>query len=113
MPLRITLRRRELEDFQKVAVGIFEVKRADARSSLNVRGQELRPGGRMLNLVLAQPLVGAVHFTRDDGDMLEPAVVSARLRRERPSTGRKIFGELDELVAESHAHDSHTQAKDA
>ncbi len=67
----------------------------------------------MLDLVLAQPLIGAAHITDNNGDVLEPPIVAARVCRNWPSLGRKIFGQLDEFVSQPHAHHAHAEAKDA
>jgi len=49
--------------------------------------------------VLPQPRVGGVHVRHDDRDVLEPAVVAARVRRHRPAARGQELGELDLLAA--------------
>ena len=45
--------------------------------------------------VLAQPRVRAVHVAHDDRDVLEPAIVAARVGRHRPPARRQVLGQLD------------------
>ena len=63
----------------------------------------------MFHLVLPQPAVSLVHVAYDDRHVLEPAIVTARVGRNRPAFRCQVFGQLDELVAESHPYDPHSQ----
>src|SRR5262245_395367 len=45
--------------------------------------------------------------------MLESMIVAAPVGRYRPAFGRKILGQLDDLIDELHARHAHAQAKDA
>ena len=104
--------RREIEDLQGMAVGVAEIEGADTAGVRVPVGQPLRFRRGVLYLVLAQPLIGAVHVADDDGDVLEPAVVAARVRREgRPWA--QILGQLDEFVSQLQARDARAQAEDA
>src|SRR5207249_2871778 len=96
-----------------VTVWVFEVEGLDAAGvGVPVR-QTLGTGGSVLDLVLAQPLIGTVHVTNDNRDMLKPAIIAARVHWDRSALGRQIFGQLDELSAEPHTHDAHPQSEDS
>jgi hypothetical protein len=62
--------------------------------------------------VSAQLLVGLVHVADDDRDVLKRVIVTAPVRRDRPSFRREILDQLDRLIAELHARDTHTQAEE-
>jgi len=66
-----------------------------------------------LHLVLAKPLVGAIHVAHDDGDVLEVPVVAAGVDGRRAPPRRHEFRELDVLFAEAHSRGPHPEAKDA
>ncbi|WP_200248776.1 hypothetical protein [Lamprobacter modestohalophilus] len=53
--------------------------------------------------MLAQMLVGPLHVTDDDGDVLEPAVVAARIGRDGTALRHQVFDELDALLAQTQA----------
>jgi hypothetical protein len=67
----------------------------------------------VLDGVLAQPLVGAIHVAHDDRNVLEPVVLTARVRRCRPSSRRQVLRQLDRLIPEPHAHDTRAESEDA
>jgi len=80
-PARVALVGRELQDLERVAVGIAEVERLDpARLGIPVR-QPLRPGGDLLDLVATEPEVGLLQVAGDDRDVLEPDVVAPGVGR--------------------------------
>ena len=68
-------------------------------------GRRCGAGRRVLDAVLAQPRVGRVHVADDDRDVLEPAVVAARVGRHRPAARRQVLGQLELLVAEPQPDD--------
>src|SRR5215472_662883 len=111
MPFRCALIRRELQNFERMAVRVREIERANAGSRFDVLWKSLWPRRSVLHLVLSQPSVSFVHVACNDGDMLKPAVVAAGVWRHRPSFRRQIFSELDELGSQSHADNTHAQAK--
>src|SRR5262249_48013272 len=88
LPLRVALAFRELQNLQGVSVGVFEIKSFDPACILVPIWQPLRPGRSVLDFMLAQPLIGALHIARDDGDVLEPAVVTARVCWQRATARR-------------------------
>ena len=96
-----------------MSVGVVEVERLDAAGVRVPVGQSLRTGRCVLDLVLAQPRVGVSMSRHDDRDVLEPAVVAARVDGHRPAPGGQVLGQLDRFVAQPHAHDSHAQAEHA
>src|SRR5215471_13578902 len=66
----------------------------------------------MLHFVFTQPLVCAIHIVDDDGNVLEPSVIAARIDRRGPASWREELGQLDVLFAESHPRSPRAQAKD-
>src|SRR5215471_15604628 len=66
----------------------------------------------MLHFVFTQPLVCAIHIADDDGDVLEPSVIAARIDRRGPPSWREKLGQFDVLFAESHPCSPRAQAKD-
>src|SRR5262249_20751834 len=106
MPPRIPLSRREPQDLQRVTLGILEVKGADpARVRIPVRQPPRRPRS-VFHAMLAQPGVSAIHVAHDDRDVLEPAIVASRVRRDRSTSWRQILRQLDLFVPESHPDDA-------
>src|SRR2546425_11528068 len=93
VPLRLAFPLRKLQNLQRVTVWVFEVEGLDAAGvGVPVR-QALGTGGSVLDLVLAQPLIGAVHVTNDNRNMLKPAIIAARVHWDRSALGRQIFGQ--------------------
>src|SRR5262245_31234935 len=113
LPLWIAFTRWELQDLQMVTIRIFEVKSLNAPSIGVPVWQPLRTGGGMLDLVLAQPLVGTIHVADDERDVLKPAIVTTRIHRDRPAPRGEEFGQLDEFLAEPHPYHPHPQAEHA
>jgi hypothetical protein len=112
MPFGIAFVRRKLENLQIMAVRISEIEGADAGRILVPFGKALGSGGGVLDLVLTETLVGPVHVANDNGDVLEPAVMTPRVHRYRSSLGSEIFRELDRLFSQPHTHDTHAQSED-
>src|SRR4029434_570522 len=113
LPLRVPFTRWKVDELQVVAVRILEVESLDAGRRLIPVGNPLRPGGSVRYFMHAQLLVGLVHVADDNGDVLEPLIVAARVRGDWSASGHKISGEFDELIAQTHAHDSHPLPEDA
>src|SRR5262249_27398593 len=63
------------------------------------------------NPVVTQPPVGAIYVLDDDGDMLEPTVVAARVRRDRPPARREVLDQLERLVTEAQPDDPHPESE--
>ena len=64
-------------------------------------------------MVVAQPRVGPIHVADDDRDVLEPAVVAARVGGSRTPARREVFCELDRLGAECEAGRADPQSEHA
>ena len=80
VPARIALARREPQDLECMAVGIFEVEGANAARvripvgpAAGVQAKRTRPDARA-------DVRCAIHVAHDDGHMLKPAVVTARVK---------------------------------
>ena len=113
VPLRVALSVRELEDFEWVTVRVLEVERLDpARRGIPV-WKALRLGRGVLDVVFTQARVCLAHVGHDDGDVLEPAIVAARVDGNRSPARREVLGELNFLAAESHADNAHAKAEHA
>ncbi len=111
LPARIALAAREVQHLEVVAVGIAEIERRDSARVLVPRGQGLRAGRGVRDAVRAQRRVRAVHVAHDDRDVLEPAVVAARVRRDRAALGREELPQLEGLGPEREPRDAHARAE--
>ena len=107
MPFGIAFSGWKVEYLKIVLIGIPEVKRPNTGCSLIPIGNPLGTGGGMLNLVIPQPSVSTVHITHDNGDMLKPAVVTARIPGYGATFGGQIFGQLDNFAPQLDTHDAH------
>src|SRR5262245_10467187 len=92
MPFRVALPSGKLQDLQRVTIGILEVKGSNAPGTGVPVRQALRPRRGVLDLVLAQPLVGSIHVADDKRDMLKPAVVTPRIQWDWSALGDEVFG---------------------
>ncbi len=113
MPLLGAFARRELEDFEVVAIGVAEVERLDAAGIRIPVRQRLRFGRRVTHLVVAQPPIRSVHVAHDDRDVLEPEVVAVRIDRNRPSVRHDEVHQFDDFVAQLQPRDPYPHAEDA
>src|SRR5437762_1668787 len=113
LPLGVALPGRELQDLQHMAVRVLEVEGADAAGLGVPVGQALRLGRDVLGAMLSQAPVRPVDVAHDDRDVLERAVVAARVRRDRPATRRQVFRQLDRLLAQPETDDAHAEPEDA
>src|SRR6266404_1815115 len=102
VPLRIALVRREPQNFEVVTIRVTEVEGKDASGTFVPVGNSLRTGRGKLDVVLAQTLVGLVHITNDDRDMLKPMIVAARVDGNRAALGSQILNQLNMFVAQLH-----------
>src|SRR5947207_2794635 len=81
VPFRQALARGKGEHLEIVAVRVMEIKRFDSsRVQVPVR-QTLRTTRSMLNVEAPQPSVRCRHVAHDDGYVLEPSIVAARIDR--------------------------------
>src|SRR5439155_22151971 len=92
-------------------IRVLEIKRLDPAVIFVPIRQALRARGSMFDLVLPQNGVSAVHVADDDGDVLKPDVVAARVDRNRAPAGSEKLDEFDGFVAEFHAHEAHTRSE--
>src|SRR6516162_5428824 len=84
MPARITFAGREVDKFQRVAVGIAKVKRLDSGCVQIPLRQGLGSSRNRLNVGLEQKGAGGLHVRYDDGDVLKPLIVAFRIGRNGP-----------------------------
>src|SRR5205085_10524852 len=94
-----------------MAVGIAKIKCANATGVRVPVRQPLRSWRSMLHLVFPEPLVCLIHVADDNGDVLKPAVIAARIDRGGTSFRGQILGQLDEFVAELQARAAEPQSE--
>ena len=113
VPLGVALVRRELQQLERVAVGIPKIERPDAGGVGDGLGQQLRPVEAYCTL-----------FRRRRAYALSMSLTTMAtcwnqrsLLRESAGAGRparrQVLGELKLLVAQPQAHDPHADAEDA
>src|SRR5438270_7640557 len=101
VPLRQAFARRKGEHLEIVAVRVTEIKCFDSsRARVPVR-QTLRTARSMLNVEAAQPSVRCSHVAHDDGHVLEPPIIAARIDRNRAAPGRPKLQQFNLLLARS------------
>src|SRR5215467_14587787 len=76
MPLGIALPLRKPKDFDGMLVRILEIESPDAACVLVPIRETLWRGRSVLDLVLTENCIGAIHVADDDGDVLKPEVVA-------------------------------------
>ena len=76
-------------------------------------GSSCGPGEACWTLFSRSQCVGLVHVADDEGHVLKPAVVAARVYRRGPALGRQELGEFQEFVAQLQARDAQAQPEDA
>jgi hypothetical protein len=113
LPARIALTRWEVQHLEVVAVRIAEIERRNATGVLVPRGQRLRAGRRVSDAVRAQGSICTVHVAHDDRDVLKPAVVAARVRRNRTPLRGEELTKLEGLRAERETDYAHACAEHA
>src|SRR5271167_4164465 len=111
MPFRIPLALWKLEDFNRVLIWILKVEGLDSTGIFVPIGQALRPRGSVFDLVLPKDLIGAIHVAYDDGDMLEPKIVTSGINRNRTSTRREKLDKLDRFITKLHPDHPHARPK--
>src|SRR5215469_11304300 len=111
MPFQLTFLRRELQNLQRVSVRILEVKGANSGCCLEVVGQKLGAGRDLTNLILAKPVIGAIHVACDDGDMLKPAIVAEGNGGSQAPPGCQVFFQLDLFRSKLEPSDSDAQTE--
>src|SRR5882672_9414820 len=91
LPFRIAFTFRKLKNLKPVRVRIAKIESFDAARVLVPVRQPLRTSRGMLDFVLAQQAVRLLHVAGDDCNVLEPAIVTAGVRRNWPAFRRKIL----------------------
>src|SRR5690242_326183 len=102
-----------MKDFNRMSVGVLEVEGFDAPRVLVPVGQPLRARGGVLDIVLSQNRVRSIHVADNDGEVLKPKVVAARIDGNGAATRSKKLHELDRFVAEAHSHDAGARTEKA
>ncbi len=95
MPLGIAFTIGELQNLHGMFIGVFEVESFDAARVFVPIRQLLRTGGGVLDFILSQNRVGAVHVADDDGDVLKPDVVASGINGNGTALGSQKLQQLD------------------
>src|SRR5713101_5403563 len=111
MPPGIAFTVGELQNFDGVLIGVFEVESFDATRIPVPIGQALRAGGGVLDFVLPQNRIGAVHIANDNGDVLEPNVIAPGIYGNRATLRSQKLQQLDGFAAELHGDNSNARAE--
>src|SRR5205823_13196659 len=113
VPFRQALARGKGEHLEIVAVRVMEIKRFDSsRVRVPVR-QTLRTTRSMLNVEAPQPSVRCRHVAHDDGYVLEPLIIAARIDRNRAAPGGQKLQQFNLLLAQAQPHGAHPQPENA
>jgi len=105
MPLEIALSLGKPEGFDGMLVRVLEVEGLDA-ILVPIR-KALRRGRSEFDLVLTEDRVGAVHVADNNGDVLKPKIIAARIHRNRPASRSEKLRQLNRLITEFHFNQSH------
>src|SRR5262249_48438955 len=105
-PFRRPFAWRKPQDLQHVPIRVLEVEGTNPAGLWVPIRQPLWARRNVDDAGALQPRIRTVHVADDDRDMLEPAVLAARVGGNRPSAGREEFQELNALVAQPHLHDA-------
>src|SRR5574341_252323 len=96
-----------------MAIGIAEVKRANAGRGFVPIRNALRAGGSVLHFKFAQALISLVHVAYDNRNVLKPSVVAAHVHRNRPAFRSEIIHQLDKLLSKPQTRHANSQSEDA
>src|SRR6516162_1607004 len=101
------------QDFHGMFIWILEVKRLNSPSIFVPVRQALWSRRSELNFVLPQDPIGAVHIADNNGDVLKPEIIAARIHRNRPASRSEKLRQLNRLITEFHFNQSHSRSKHA
>src|SRR5262249_3013140 len=111
MPLRLPFVGREVDELQRVAVGIPEVEGFDAGGIDIPLEKARRAGGDLLAMRIPQPRVRALHVASDNGDVLKPAVIAARVGGNRAASRPWELHKVDVFTPEPHPHHPYARSR--
>ena len=81
-------------------VRVLEVERPNAPSRRIPIRKPLGTGGGVLHVGGFEACIAPVHVSDDDGHVLKPPVIAARVQRGGSALGGEEFGEFQALVAD-------------
>src|SRR5215469_12402614 len=113
MPFAVPFSFWKRQDFDGMFVWVLEVKRLNSPGIFVPVGQALRSRRSELDSVLEQNLIGAVHIADNNGDVLKPEIIAARIRGNRPASRSEKLRQLNRLITEFHFNQSHSRPKHA
>src|SRR5688572_13863826 len=113
LPFLITFVGRKLKDLKPVFVRVAKVKGFDAPGVSVPIGQTLWTSRSMFDFVFTQQRVSFVHVAGDDGNMLKPTIIAARINRNRTTSRSEVLSQFNKLFAQLHSHHAHAETKDA
>src|SRR4029078_3632051 len=102
---------RKVDDFQKVAIRVAEIERADSSRILVPVRKALWPGRCVLDLMFPEAFVRPRDVAHNDGDVLEHPIVRTKIVGHRPPLRRQVFGQFDLFSPEAKPDDAGTSAK--
>src|SRR6266849_6573959 len=109
MPLGIAFTLGKLKNLHGMFIGVFEVESFDAARVFVPIRQPLRTGGGVLDFILSQSRVGAVHVADDDGDVLKPNVVASGINGNRTALGSQKLQQLDGFASQLQRNNSNAR----
>src|SRR5690606_29298800 len=99
--------RREVDDFEEMSVRVPEVKSPYASRRFVPFRNRLGRRRCERDFIFSQQLKCPFHIANDNGNVLEPAVITPRAWRIGPALGRKVLRKLYYLISEPHAYYPH------
>src|SRR5713226_2581950 len=109
MPLGIAFTVGELQNLHGMFIGVFEVESSDAARVVVPIRQPLRTGGGVLDFILSQHRVGAVHVADDDRDVLKPDVVASGINGNGTALGSQKLQKLNGFTSQLQVHNSNAR----
>src|SRR5262249_4117142 len=113
LPAGISLTRRKINNLKIVLVGIAKIERLNSSRGFDRWRQSLRRRRNELHFQRAQFIERLVHIAYDDGDMLKPKIIAARILRNGSARRGQILGQIEIFIPELHPYDPHPRTEDA
>src|SRR5215469_637895 len=96
----------KLQHLKIVTIRVTEIKSLDSAGVRVPVWKALRATRCVFHVEAAQACVGCRHIAHDDRDVLKPAVVAARVERDRSAAWRQELLQFQVLITETHAYRS-------
>src|SRR6266404_745246 len=109
MPLGIAFTLGELQNLHRMFIGVSEVESFNAARVFVPIRQPLRTGGGVLDFILSQNRVCAVHVADDDGDVLKPHIVASGIDGNGAALGGQKLQQLDGFTSQLQRNNSNAR----